>query len=217
MTGTRMALIETFPQQDADAQVVLVAPDIYVVDNLLADFQRKPILHFLRDEGWKFGWKSHSKTDVFSFWHKHFAGYRNGRKEDRRDCADELRRNSPLLYAYWRYLASTVLEGQMLIRCYANAHSYGSDGTIHTDSKHDDSFTSVYYPHDAWEPNWAGETVLFNDDRTDIVASIYPQSNRLLLFRSNIPHVARGVSRICPQLRVTLMCKTGMPDDRRRA
>ena len=70
------------------------------------------------------------------------------------------------------------------------------------------SYTTIYYPHAEWHPNWGGETVLFNADRTDITAAIYPRPGRLFTFRGTIPHVGRGVSRACPKLRVTLMFKT---------
>jgi SM-20-related protein len=104
------------------------------------------------------------------------------------------------------------LQGHRLIRCYANGHTYGSDGTLHTDSTRPGTYTCVYYPHQMWHPNWGGETVLFNQDKTDIVACVYPKPNRMVVFDGTIPHVARGVSRICPVLRVTLMFKTDMRD-----
>jgi SM-20-related protein len=189
-----------------------IAPGVFVVDDLLPDAQRKPLLLFLRAKGWKFGKKSHAQTDIYSFWVKHFAGHRNGREEVHYACAEELRR-TPVVFAFWRYLEGTVLKDQTLIRCYANGQSYGSDGTIHTDSRRPGSYTAVYYPHDEWHPNWAGETVIFNADRSDIVASIYPRPNRLLVFAGDMPHLARGVSRTCPELRITLMCKTGVPDE----
>jgi 2OG-Fe(II) oxygenase superfamily len=124
------------------------------------------------------------------------------------DCAEEVKGKAPLIFAFWQHLSTTLFKGHTLVRCYANAQAYGSDGTIHTDSRSDDSYTAVYYPHAFWSPDWGGETVLFNFDKTDIVASIYPKPNRLLVFKGNIPHVARGVSRICPVLRVTLMFKS---------
>jgi SM-20-related protein len=34
----------------------------------------------------------------------------------------------------------------------------------------------------------------------------------MLMFEGTLPHVARGVSRICPVMRVTLMFKTEMTD-----
>ena len=104
------------------------------------------------------------------------------------------------------------MKGHTLMRCYANGQPYGSDGSLHTDSASPRSFTSVYYPHGRWSPNWGGETLFFNQEETDIVASIYPKPNRLVIFSGTVPHVARGVSRICPVLRITLMFKTELRD-----
>jgi SM-20-related protein len=191
-----------------------IAPGAFIVDDLLSEAERALVDKFLREDGWKFGWKSHGRTDVYSFWHKHFAGHKKlgGKKTEKYPCEDELQRTTPFLYDLWTSLKPSVFIGHTLYRCYANAQSYGSDGTIHTDSRAPNSYTAVYYPHAAWEPNWAGETVLFNDTRDDIVASVYPRPNRLLVFLGNIPHAARGVSRTCPVLRVTLMFKTQVDD-----
>ncbi len=170
---------------------------------------------FLQAPGWDFGWKSHSRTDVYSFWHKHFAGYKKSDKfsaADGRwpppDCSEELSRNSHLIFQFWWLLRDTLLKGHSLVRCYANGMPFGSEGTVHTDSSSPTSYTSGYYRHRAWQPNWAGESAILTKDRDDIVASIYPKPNRLLIFRGDIPHVARAVSRTCPSLRVTLMFKT---------
>jgi SM-20-related protein len=192
-----------------------IAPGAFIVDDLLPEAERKAVYDYLHAGGWKFGWKSHGKTDVYSFWHKHFAGHRKlgGESREKYPCAEELALNSPFLHALWSGLQPTMFEGHTLYRCYANAFAYGSDGTIHTDSKAPNSFTAVYYPHAEWQPNWSGETVLFNNTHDDIVASVYPKPNRLLVLRGNIPHVARGVSRTCPKLRVTLMFKTEIADD----
>jgi SM-20-related protein len=184
--------------------------DIRVKDDLLPDEQRKIVNDFLHQGQWKFGWKSSDKTDTFAFWHRHFAGYVKGLGEEAYDCEAELE-PYPILRDFWRWLA-TGLKGHRLIRCYANGATYGSDGTLHTDSVLKGTFTSIYYPHSAWNPNWAGETVFFNEEKTDIICGVYPKPNRLLMFDGSIPHVARGVSRICPVLRVTLMFKTDVPD-----
>jgi SM-20-related protein len=74
----------------------------------------------------------------------------------------------------------------------------------------------VYYPHHSWHPDWGGDTVIFNQEKTDIIGCVYPRSNRMLIFDGTIPHVARGVSRICPVLRVTLMFKTDMLNQQER-
>jgi SM-20-related protein len=188
------------------------------VDDVLRDDQRALIYDFLREPGWKFGWKSRRDSDDYSFWHKHFAGtirsdHPNKReRQDPYDCADELQREAPLIHTLWTGLEKTVMKGHMLVRCYANGHTYGSDGSLHTDSASSKSYTCIYYPHDRWSPNWGGETVFFNREEADIIASVYPKPNRMVLFQGNIPHVARGVSRICPVLRITLMFKTELRD-----
>jgi SM-20-related protein len=69
-------------------------------------------------------------------------------------------------------------------------------------------FTLVYYPHLSGHPNYGGETVFFDPSGSDIIAAVYPRPKRLVAFPGTMPHVARGVSRKCPDLRVTLMFKT---------
>lgn len=182
-------------------------PDCFVIDNLLADEQQLEIYRYLRNGAWAFGWKSARKRDQYMFWHRHFAGHRNVDKEAPYACEEELKTSAPLVHAVWLLLAQDVLAGRTLIRCYANAHTYGSDGTLHTDSTSPTCQTAIYYSHPGWRPDWAGETLVFDAEQADIIAAIHPKPNRLAVFRGCLPHVARGVSRTCPELRVTLMFK----------
>lgn len=190
--------------------------DVWTVDNLLPQPRQVELLAYLRECRWKFGWKSNRKAgDEFSFWHAHFAGHRNAKAEKPYPCVNELAKTAPLVYACWDWLSyspGSPLEGHTLVRCYSNAFGFGDGGTLHTDSRKPNSYTAVYYPHLSWDPSWGGETVIFNADRSDIVRSIYPTPNRLAVFRGDLPHVARGVSRICPELRITLMFKTTLGD-----
>lgn len=183
-------------------------------DNCLREEDRAKIYEFLQQPTWGFGWKSDPMADRFSFWHKHFAGLATPDHYETRDelkpydCADELAKSAPLLFGLWQALSATVLKGHRLVRSYANGHTYGSDGSVHTDSVAPNSYTVIYYPHERWSPNWGGETVFFNQEKTDIISSVYPRPNRMVAFPGTIPHVARGVSRICPLMRITLMYKT---------
>ncbi|WP_370153704.1 2OG-Fe(II) oxygenase [Ferrovibrio sp.] len=189
-------------------------PGIMKFDNCLRDEDREKIYEFLRQPSWGFGWKAEPMTDRFSFWHRHFAGpitpdhYEALDHLTPVDCAAELQKEAPLLYGLWAALSASVLRGHRLVRCYANGQTYGSDGSLHTDSMAPNSYTVIYYPHDRWSPNWAGETVFFSPDKTDIIASIYPRPNRMVCFPGTVPHLARGVSRTCPVMRITLMFKT---------
>jgi SM-20-related protein len=197
----------------------LSAAALVRIDDFLREEYRKQVYGFLRRPGWQFGWKSVPGQDPYSFWHKHFAGHRMpdheiGPGTQPYDCAGELQANAPVLSDFWRTLETTVLKGHTLLRCYANGQPYGSEGTLHTDSVSESGHTTIYYPHDEWHPNWGGETVFFNREKTDIIASVYPRPGRLVVFRGVTPHVARGLSRTCPVLRITLMFKTEVLDDR---
>jgi SM-20-related protein len=187
-----------------------------VFDDVLEPETQQKVGQFLNRPGWQFGWKSNKNTDSFSFWHKHFAGNIHpdhaGIAGQQYQCADELARTAPLLHELWCRLKHDMLPSHQLVRCYANGAPYGSEGSLHTDSVAARTFTTIYYPHEKWDPDWGGETVFFNRQKTDILVSIYPKPNRLLVFPGTIPHVARGVARICPVLRVTLMFKTEMTD-----
>jgi SM-20-related protein len=206
--------VSELPVSVAKAEQPAKRPLIAKFDNFLEPEMHKQVYEFVRQPGWRFGWKSDENFDRYAFWHKHFAGavYPDtrpmGGAERQYDCADELKSSAPLLHAFWCALEQATLAGHTLVRCYANGHPYGSEGTLHLDSQTEGTFTSIYYPHDKWSPNWGGETVFFNKERTDILAAVYPKPNRFLTFDGTIYHVARGVSRVCPVLRITLMFKT---------
>ncbi len=204
-----MAELDTKQRQSPATQDA--GPQIFVFDNFLADPDRQVLYNFLRGPGWAFGAHSDNAPEASRYWYKHFAGYeRDGEDRDVDAIAGELK-TVPLVGTMWRRLTETYLRGHTLMRSYANGYPSGAEGALHLDSLEPNHFTTIYYPHAAWDPNFAGETVFFNRDRTDIIASVYPKPNRLLVFRGDIPHVARGVSRRCNDLRITLMFKTAAP------
>ena len=194
-----------------DAPPARQAPAIHVVDNVLAEPDRAAIHDFLRGPGWAFGVHSDSAPDASRYWYKHFAGHqRDGEERSVEATAEELKAAPPVNWL-WERLTATHLCGHVLMRSYANGYTSGVEGALHLDSLEPNHFTTIYYPHPAWDPNFAGETVFFNADRTDIIGSVYPKPNRMVVFRGDIPHVARGVSRRCVDLRITLMFKTAVP------
>jgi SM-20-related protein len=186
------------------------ADAIEVRDELLAEDRQKALLAFLKGPGWSFGAFSDPSPGAPRYWYKHFAGLRRDGPEpvDPATYEADLEAAAPLVAEVWRQLKADTLAGHVLTRCYANGHPYGADGGLHFDANVAGHFTAIYYPHLAWRPNWAGETVFFNAAGDEIIASIYPRPNRLVVFPGMIPHVARGVARVCPEMRITLMFKT---------
>lgn len=165
---------------------------------------RKAIQNELKAAHWIWGWQSQA-NDEYSFWHAKFGGSDKPDHDgaEQYNCLDEI---PDTLKTLWGIILA-IAPGQRLVRCYANGYPYGSDGTVHTDSKLANSLTWIYYPHDVWKPDWGGETVFF-DNRNEITWSVYPRPGRLLQFAGNVLHAGRGVTRMCKQMRVTLMYKT---------
>jgi len=185
-----------------------------IADDVLKPEEQKRIYLFLMQADWSYGWRSRKDVSAQAFWHRHFAGSIDDADEQIRaqegivDCADELANTAPILCGFWKYLQRKTFQNHALSRCYANALPYGTDGGTHIDSLVPGDWTAVYYPHETWHPDWGGETIIFNRDCTDILAAVYPKPNRLFMFPGFVHHVARGVSRSCPRMRVTLMFKT---------
>jgi SM-20-related protein len=186
------------------------APGIALYDDFLPPDEQQAVMEFLRAPGWAFGAYSDPSPDASRYWYKHFCGYVKTGQEahDLGALETELAGTAPLLAEMWRRIATDILPGHALTRCYANGYPHGSEGGLHLDSNVATHFTVIYYPHLSWHPNFAGETVFFDPTGNDIIAAVYPKPNRLVVFPGVIPHVARGVSRKCTDLRVTLMFKT---------
>lgn len=177
--------------------------DDFVPANLRADLQK-----LLRGAIWAYGWKSVKDRDPFPFWHSHFAG-----ADDLASCEEELQDNPncKAVDALWRLLSAKVLKSHKIVRAYANGHTYGAEGYIHVDSLDSRYFTTIYYAHASWEADWAGETVFFEQPSGNRATAVLPVPGRLVFFPGDMPHVARGVSRSCPDLRMTVVFKTVAP------
>ncbi|UUZ66295.1 2OG-Fe(II) oxygenase (plasmid) [Polaromonas sp. P1-6] len=165
---------------------------------------------FQKTAAFRYGWFADPSVSEFSHWHIDFLN---------KSGADQTNHEN-LLYAnpacaviaeVWTALKAFHLNGHSLVRCYANAHTYGVEGAPHTDSSLDSNFTTIIYIVPEWKAEWAGETAFFNAEG-DIVSSVLPKPNRMITFDGTQLHAARALARICPALRVTLMFKTKAPD-----
>jgi SM-20-related protein len=184
------------------------ASDIAVVDNFVPTELAGALEKLMRRPIWRYGWKSNAQRDRLAYWHAHFAG---GDSKSRRDCEADLSKKARYapVQALWRRLAEGPLRGHAPLRVYANAHTYGVEGSIHRDSSdRDNYYTTVYYAHPVWNSGWGGEIVFYNDDLSEIAASILPKPGRLVTFFGALPHCVRPPGRECTALRVSLVIKT---------
>lgn len=87
-------------------------------------------------------------------------------------------------------------------RILANLFAHGDSSWIHTDSKNSADWTAILYLNDYWDINWGGDTVLIEDN--EILHACAPTPGKVFLFRSDILHGARPVSREAPYPRFGL-------------
>ena len=163
---------------------------------------------------WRYGWKAASEQTAYGFWHSHFGGDDDSTQPD---CEHELvgRQIIAPVLELWRMLKAGPLKGQVLVRAYANGHTFGGDGHLHIDHEAAGQFTTIFYAHPEWKANWAGETVFFNESEDEIIKAIYPKPGRIAHFPGNIKHAARSPGRECPSLRAVFVFKSRVkrPDE----
>jgi hypothetical protein len=171
-------------------------------DDIITD-----ISNDIEKRGWKYGWRSNPSLG-YAHWNNDFAGVIN---ENGLDISDKL----PEPYSTaWKYIKETYFPDHSIIRCYSNAHTYGIEGYPHTDSKRPQDSTLVIYLNKNWQRSWGGETLVYNGN--EIAHAELPAYNNAVNFPGNLWHVARGVTRICPSLRLTLMFKLTSEQDKLR-
>jgi hypothetical protein len=167
--------------------------------------------YFAENVRWQFGWPQ-GLSDPFSHWNIDFLGAplkSQANVESQLFAKPELAAVADV----WRALKAGPMRGHYLLRCYANAHTYGVEGYPHTDVvdvSQIDNFTAVVYLNPVWKKEWAGELVLFNS-AGDTVCAVLPRPGRAALIPGDIVHAARGVSRQCPAVRVCVAFKSRLP------
>jgi SM-20-related protein len=102
-------------------------------------------------------------------------------------------------------------SGYQLFRSYCNVAFFGDQLMTHTDCRPGDSIvTALWYVASAWDVEWGGETLFF-DDSKDAAFVVAPRPGRLVLFDGAILHAGRPPNRICHEPRFTLALKFVRP------
>jgi Rps23 Pro-64 3,4-dihydroxylase Tpa1-like proline 4-hydroxylase len=179
---------------------------ISVIDDFLPSDLYEDLARLIAKEPMEYGSRSNSKTDPHGHWTRQFIAAGRYNLADFSDLLESEERLGAV-NAAWKFLRDSQLTDSVLIRCYLNGYTYGTDGYFHTDSRRADEHTVVLYMNDQWDPDWAGETT-FLDKHGNIAKSVLPKKNRTVIFPSNILHAGRSVSRKCMDLRKTLILKT---------
>lgn len=69
---------------------------------------------------------------------------------------------------------------------------------------HTNELALVYYANVDWKPEWAGETIFFEENLQDIAFASSYKPRRLILADGSIPHTVRPQSHLAPHYRFSL-------------
>jgi Rps23 Pro-64 3,4-dihydroxylase Tpa1-like proline 4-hydroxylase len=178
---------------------------VQVFDDVVPGELYSELLETVSRLGWQYGWRSFNA--MARYWHHEVAG---GQKANTQDVTDVVGRHRyPVFTRYVEWLRSEVVPAEApLLRLYLNAHTYGTDGSPHTDTERGRETTFILFLNQGWKPEYAGETVIF-DAAGEIEHAVMPRENRLLVFPSERLHAPRPLSRLFGGLRVVLVGKFG--------
>ena len=177
---------------------------IVIINDFLQENDYKNITYNLCNSSYRSESKSSLKVDPHGHWVLNFVSGENSTSDNIKDIFSFIKYDD--IKNVWTYIQKKYnLEDKILLRCYSNAYTYGTEGYPHTDSQRKDEWTIVLFMNDEWSINWAGELVFFSND--EIIKAVLPKKNTAVIFPSHMIHVARSVSRICYQVRRTLMFK----------
>ena len=114
------------------------------------------------------------------------------------------------------------VKDYILKRAYVNISRFGDEDRIHIDGKSSSSgLTAIVYLSGKWKITWGGQTNFYtkftekanlpNDDETEyeneIIRSVIPKQNRVVIFNSTIPHSAGIISKTCLENRYACVFK----------
>ena len=188
---------------------------IYQNDDILKDADLAQAEWYIDHKPFKFGWKS--DLDIpYGHWNLDLTGTAVTSSED---VAWKL---SDEIGSLWEMINAKVFDGKAVVtRCYANRHTFGTEGFIHTDTTREQDHTVVVYLNKDWDANWGGETVFYSEDRKAIVSAVLPAYGRIAVFPGKVPHRVSSLTKLCPEARTTLMFKVSIdpkaltPDEER--
>ncbi|MEY3202405.1 MAG: hypothetical protein RIR70_1955 [Pseudomonadota bacterium] len=113
----------------------------------------------------------------------------------------------------WTLIRNHLAAAGAPVRLYETeiaANSYGSEGHPHFDIPRPEwrpgHLAAIVYGNREWDLAWGGETLIF-DEHEEVAHAVRPRPGRVAIIKGDPYHVARGVSRLCPEARRVLVFK----------
>lgn len=196
-----------------------ISKDIQVIDNLIPDSIRNDVWECIKlnneTTGWKFGAFSTMEFMEEQFWKMKI--YRSSNIQSIMNLFDFINSKKFGGRLEIELIEENKGDNMSYPNIYINGQTANQEGTIHQDNVDENALTILYYPillnHDPsnyfWDIHWGGETLFYNDKKDEIIKSVLPKPNRLVIFPGSIPHRASAPTKYMgsDQLRISLAFK----------
>jgi SM-20-related protein len=188
--------------------------NIHVLDNFYPDDVINAITNIPLYYGWKFGKTDDNKN---YYWNIPVYGinYERDKSRDILYSKFEIKEVKSLWDIFSKKFGVSL---ESLEACYFNGLTHGNEAYTHIDFFEPGSTTCILYVCEGWNSYWSGETIFLDGEwssnpsdsvfyKHDIIKSVLPKTNRMVLFDGNIMHAVRPLSKSFTGLRTTLMFK----------
>lgn len=104
-----------------------------------------------------------------------------------------------VLKQLWDFVHETIKEDGLdltLQRTVMNLYNHGDSSWLHVDSQNSDEWTVIVFMNEYWNLNWGGDFVLVENN--EILKAFAATPGKFVLFKGNLLHGARPVSREAP-------------------
>jgi hypothetical protein len=128
-----------------------------------------------------------------------FEGWTGYPKEPYRHWANYPSLTEPTVSAIWECIKPALVEdGLNLVphKVVLNLYNHGDSSWLHRDGDNPNDWTVILFLNEHWDVNWGGDFALVKDRRILQAFSAVPGD--FVVFRANILHGARPVSREAP-------------------
>jgi hypothetical protein len=188
-----------------------------VFDDAIKKEHLDALSNYAKKARYSFGWKSNKNKEYDQGHFNHVVvSIKRSEVEENTDLSiTEKFKEAKVVYDVWKDICINSGKRQ-LVRAYFNLYTAGTEGYIHIDdpeanqairSKDKIQETILVYLTPNWNPDWAGETIIF-DKNLDVLYATLPKYGRVLHFDGKLKHVGRGISRICNEYRIVIAFKT---------
>jgi len=188
--------------------------NIHVLDNFYPDANINAIMKIPLNYDWQFGRADDNKS---FYWYMQICGANYAKDKSKNIVYSEFKiKEVEYLWDIFSKKFGVRLED--LEACYFNGLTHGNEAYTHVDFYKPGSTTCILYVCEAWNSYWSGETIFLDGEwslnpsdsvfyKHDIIKSVLPKTNRIVLFDGNIMHAVRPLSKSFTGLRTTLMFK----------